>query len=108
MKPIRNLTHSCLLGVFSIGQIIVNPKAEIANVLICRNVDTNIFADFQTAFADCISSNEILPGVEMVNLKMINTKAIGPAVIAAELDKKFKARQIGKRILISDPVVITE
>jgi len=87
------------------GQIKASPKGEVANVLICKNVDTNVFDTFQIAYADCIASNEVLDGVEMGKLKMVNTKALGPAVIAVDVDKKFKANQVGKRIKITDPVV---
>jgi hypothetical protein len=87
------------------GQIKASPRGEIANVLICKSFDTNVFANFQAAYADCIASNAVLPGVEVGNLKMINTKALGPAVIAVDVDKKYKAKQVGKRIKITDPVV---
>ena len=87
------------------GQIKASPKGEIANVLICKSFDTNVFANFQAAYADCIASNEILAGIEMGELKMINTKALGPAVIAVDVDKKYKPKQVGKRIKITDPVV---
>jgi len=105
---------ACAIGIIMIGkdspkgQIKASSKGEVASVLICKNVDTNIFVNFQTAYFQCIASNAVLPGVEMGNLKMINTKALGPAVIAVDVDKKFKNKQVGKRIKLTSPVVGTE
>ena len=87
------------------GQIKTHPKGAVANILICKTVDTNVFATFQEAYDTCVASNAVQPGVEMTAVKKINTKALGPAVLAVDVEKKYKAKQVGKRIKITDPVV---
>ena len=87
------------------GQIKASPKGGVANILICKSVNTNKFATFQEAYDTCVASNAVQTGVEMTGLMKINTKAIGPAVLAVDVDKKYKSNQVGKRIKITDPVV---
>lgn len=86
------------------GQIKCSSKGEVAHVLICKALNQSNQYDYAAAYAECIASNAVLPYVETTALQMINTKAIGPAVLAVELTKKYQGNQVGKRLKITQPL----
>lgn len=86
------------------GQIKCSSKGEVAHVLICKALNQSNQYDYAAAYAECIASNAVLPYVELTALQMINTKAIGPAVLGVELTKTYKANQVGKRLKITRPL----
>ena len=98
-------------GIIMIGTD--SPKAQIqgkdtvANVLICKNVDTNAFVcnPLKSAYAECIATTSIVAGVELGKIKMLKIKNIGPAVIAVDVSKKIKEKQYGKKIKIKGLIV---
>ena len=89
------------------GQIKASPKGKVANVLICKNIDTNAFCTYplKDAYRNCITTTSIVNGVELGKIKMINTKAIGPAVIAVDVGKKIKEKQYGKKVKVTELIV---
>ncbi len=95
-------------GIIMIGTD--SPKAQIqgkdaiANVLICKSVDTNVYS-LTEAYAECIATTSIVAEVGLGKIKMLKTKAIGPAVIAVDVSKKIKEKQYGKKIKITELIV---
>lgn len=87
------------------GQIKCSSKGEVAHVLICKHLNHSNQYDYAAAYAECMASNAILPYVEQASLQMINTKAIGPAVLGVTLTKPYLANQVGKRLKITQPLV---
>jgi hypothetical protein len=87
------------------GQIKVSPRGALADILVCKALNQSNEYAYAQAYQECIASNAVLPYVEKAVLKMINAKAIGPAVIAADLGKPFKQNQLGKRVKLTEPVV---
>ena len=87
------------------GQLKANPKGRVSFVLVCRQLAPPNDYDYAGAYRACLASNTVLPRVVMGNLKMLNAKAIGPAVIGATFVKPIPASQIGKRVKLTNPVV---
>jgi len=104
---------ACGNGVIMIGedspkcQIKASPKGSINNILICKSVDTNAYAGnaYSEAYNECIASNKIVSTVIVGKIKKINTKAIGPAVIAVDVSSKIKEKQYGKKVTVTEPIV---
>lgn len=90
------------------GQIKCSSKGEVAHVLICKQLNHSNQYDYAAAYAECIASNAVLPYVEQTSLQMINTKAIGPAVLGVTLSKPYLANQVGKRLKITQPLIGAE
>lgn len=86
------------------GQIKCSSKGEVAHVLICKALNCSNRFDYAAAYVECLASNAVLPYVELTALQMINTKAIGPAVLGVELTKTYKANQVGKRLKLTRPL----
>ena len=82
----------------------IQGKGAIANVLICKSVNTNVYS-LTEAYAECIATTSIVAEVEVGKIKMLKTKAIGPAVIAVDVSKKIKEKQYGKKIKITELIV---
>jgi len=59
----------------------------------------------KAAYAECIATTSIVAGVELGNIKMLKTKAIGPAVIAVKVSKKIKERQYGNKVKVTELIV---
>ncbi|RLD12333.1 MAG: hypothetical protein DRI44_00960 [Chlamydiae bacterium] len=104
---------ACGNGVIMIGedspkcQIKASHKEAIENILICKSVDTNAYSGnaYRQAYNECIASNAIVSAVTLGKIKKINTKAIGPAVIAVDVSSKIKEKQYGKKVKVTEPIV---
>ncbi|GEM_PF-1603638 len=87
------------------GQLKANPKGHVSFVLLCSKLTAPNEYDYAGAYQECLASNAVLPRVVMGSLKMLNAKAIGPAVIGTTFVKPIPASQIGKRVKLTNPVV---
>jgi len=105
--------QACGNGVIMVGedspkcQIKASPKGEIEHILICKSVDTNAYSGnaYAKAYNECLISNEVVSTITVGKIKKLNTKAIGPAVIAVDVSKKIKEKQYGKKVKVLGQIV---
>ena len=104
---------ACGNGVIMIGedspkcQIKASPKSTVEHILICKSVDTNAYSGnaYAKAYNECLISNEVVSTITIGKIKKLNTKAIGPAVIAVDVSKKIKEKQYGKKVKVIGQIV---